>query len=109
MTLDRDLDTLGRGDDNHIVVADQATSRRHALIQKNKDGTYWIDDLGSSNGTWVNRTRVSECVALEVGDEIFVGGTRFVSQLAPEAVRRPPPTSDMGLGAPGRTWAGAAE
>lgn len=109
MTLDRDLVTLGRGDDNHIVVAEQATSRRHALIQKNEDGTYWIDDLGSSNGTWVNRNRVSGCVVLEDGDEIFVGDTRFVFQIAPEAARRPPAPSDMGLGAPGRTRAGAAE
>jgi NADH:ubiquinone reductase (H+-translocating) len=86
ITLDRDLISLGRSSDNHIVVPDQAASRRHALIQR-QNGTYWIDDLGSQNGTWVNRGRVTERRALEDGDVVHVGDTRLVFQIVPQTAR----------------------
>jgi len=105
ITLGRDLISLGRDSDNHIVVADQATSRRHALIQR-KGETYSIDDLDSSNGTWVNRNRVSGRHPLEDGDAIHIGDTRLIFQIVTETVRRaaPPETGstagvDRGPGA----------
>jgi NADH dehydrogenase len=95
--LNRDLMALGRSSENNIVVADQAASRRHALIQ-HQDGTYWIDDLDSRNGTWVNRDRVTERVALEDGDEIYVGDTRLIFEVVTETIRRASPSPK----APGR-------
>ena len=86
ITLGLDLVSLGRGSDNHIVVADQAASRRHALIQRSAEA-YWIDDLGSSNGTWVNRDRVTEPRKLKDGDIIHIGDTRLVFQLVTETLQ----------------------
>jgi NADH:ubiquinone reductase (H+-translocating) len=80
IALDRELISLGRGPDNHVVVADPRASRRHALIQREGDA-YWLDDLESQNGTWLNGTRVTERAALESGDEIRIGRTRFVFEI----------------------------
>jgi pSer/pThr/pTyr-binding forkhead associated (FHA) protein len=72
------------------VVADQAASRRHALIQRSAEA-YWIDDLGSSNGTWVNRDRVTEPRRLKDGDMIHIGDTRLVFQLVTETLQHASP------------------
>ncbi len=90
LALDGDLVTIGRGPDNHVVVPDQAASRRHALIQ-HQNGKYWIEDLGSRNGTWVNRNRVVESAPLEDGDEVFVGDMRFVFSVLTEGAPQAPP------------------
>jgi hypothetical protein len=67
---------LGREATNPIPLdQDTTTSRRHAQIVADGGG-YRIQDLGSSNGTYVNGARVTEA-ALASGDEISVGGTRF--------------------------------
>ena len=72
--------TLGRGDDNDIVVNDDLASREHALIErvalpgKSGETRYMIRDLGSTNGTFVNHKQVSE-QALNDGDVIRVGQT----------------------------------
>ncbi len=87
--LDRDLSALGRSPDNNIVITDQAASRRHALIQR-ENGTYFLDDLESRHGTWVNRDRITGRVELKDGDEIHLGDTRLVFELAPEPARRVP-------------------
>ena len=97
IALNRDLMVLGRSFENNIVIADQAASRRHALIQ-HEDGMYWIDDLDSRNGTWVNRDRVTERVALKDGDEIYIGDTRLIFEVVTETVRHTPPPPK----APGR-------
>lgn len=92
LAMESDLVTLGRGPDNHVVVNDQAASRRHALIGRSDD-RYWIDDLGSRNGTWVNRDRVTESAKLEDGDEVFVGDTRFVFRVLVGTAGRAPTAS----------------
>ncbi|MEU3693052.1 FHA domain-containing protein [Streptomyces narbonensis] len=51
---------IGRAPDNDIVVADLVVSRRHAELRARPDGTYWIHDLGSHNGTFLNGRRVVE-------------------------------------------------
>jgi NADH dehydrogenase len=76
IALDRDLLSLGRSAENNIVVPDQGVSRRHALIQREGD-VYWLEDLGATNGTYVNGQRIQERVQLRHGDEIAVGGTAF--------------------------------
>ncbi|MEU7069758.1 FHA domain-containing protein [Streptomyces narbonensis] len=49
---------IGRAPDNDVVVADLVVSRRHAELRARPDGTYWIHDLGSHNGTFLNGRRV---------------------------------------------------
>lgn len=73
--------TLGRAEENEWPLEDEAASRRHAEITSTPEG-YLIKDLGSSNGTWVNRTRI-ETHLLEDGDEIRIGGSTLVFSLPP--------------------------
>ncbi len=74
--LEQDQVTIGRGDDNAVALDDMAASRYHAEIIKTATG-FLIKDLGSSNGTWVNRERI-ETHDLGDGDEIKIGGTTLV-------------------------------
>jgi hypothetical protein len=70
-TVDRDRMSIGRTPDAAVFLDDVTVSRNHALIVRRDDGLY-IDDLGSLNGTYVNRRRI-ESHKLEDGDEIQVG------------------------------------
>ena len=67
---------IGRDAANAIALdQDSSVSRRHAVIFP-QDGGYALRDEGSSNGTMVNGARVTE-TALQPGDEVSIGGTRF--------------------------------
>jgi pSer/pThr/pTyr-binding forkhead associated (FHA) protein len=70
--------TIGRGKENHIFIDDVLVSRLHAKIQKIND-TYFIKDLGSTNGTFVNEKLVpaEKYVKLEKNDVIRVGRTEI--------------------------------
>lgn len=65
--------TLGRMAGNHLVLPDERVSRRHALVHSQEQGEYWLVDLGSRNGTYVNDRRVNQPVRLQSGDSIRVG------------------------------------
>jgi pSer/pThr/pTyr-binding forkhead associated (FHA) protein len=64
---------LGRSPYCSIVLSGSQVSRQHAAIRVTRDGVQ-LEDLGSRNGTWVNRRRLSETCALVPGDTIDVGG-----------------------------------
>jgi hypothetical protein len=70
-TIDRDRMSIGRTPDAAVFLDDVTVSRNHALLVRRQDGLY-IDDLGSLNGTYVNRRRI-ESHKLDDGDEIQVG------------------------------------
>jgi hypothetical protein len=63
--------TIGRSPDADVFLDDVTVSRNHALLVRRRDGLY-IDDLGSLNGTYVNRRRI-ESHKLVNGDELQVG------------------------------------
>jgi pSer/pThr/pTyr-binding forkhead associated (FHA) protein len=69
------LVTVGRGQESDIFLDDVTVSRKHAEIVRG-DGGFRIRDVGSLNGTYVNRVRV-DAVDLRNGDEIQVGKYRF--------------------------------
>jgi FHA domain-containing protein/zinc ribbon protein len=70
-TIDSDRMSIGRSPDAEVFLDDVTVSRNHALLVRRQDGLY-IDDLGSLNGTYVNRRRI-ESHKLEDGDEIQIG------------------------------------
>jgi hypothetical protein len=70
--------TLGRGSASDIVLADAKVSRKHALIQSQKQYEFWLLDLGSANGTFLNGRRITQPVLLRDRDQIEVGPFRLV-------------------------------
>ena len=72
--------TIGRRPDSDIFLDDVTVSRDHALLVR-RSGDFYLDDLGSLNGTYVNRHRI-ESHRLEDGDELQVGKFKltFLSQ-----------------------------
>jgi hypothetical protein len=66
--------TLGRAAGCHITLDDTYVSQLHARVSA-RDGVVFVEDLGSTNGTYLNRQRVSGPVAASTGDRLQVGGT----------------------------------
>jgi hypothetical protein len=69
--LERDRMTIGRRPDSDVFLDDVTVSRDHALLVR-RNGDFYLDDLGSLNGTYVNRRRI-ESHRLADGDELQVG------------------------------------
>jgi adenylate cyclase len=69
--------TVGRSDDNNLVLPDRWISRNHAMIQVMETGEFYLIDLGSRNGTFVNGRRVSVPVTLKDGDQLTFGQTEL--------------------------------
>jgi hypothetical protein len=74
--LDSDLTTAGRHPESDIFLDDVTVSRRHAEFYRHGD-RFTVRDVGSLNGTYVNRDRIEEA-ALSGGDEVQVGKFRLV-------------------------------
>jgi pSer/pThr/pTyr-binding forkhead associated (FHA) protein len=75
IALDSSALTLGRGPTNDVPLpADEYTSTRHARIEPRRDGI-WIEDIGSTNGTFVNGIRLTRERRLAPGDVLRVGET----------------------------------
>ena len=73
--------TLGRGQENTIRLDDLSVSRRHARIAY-RQGGYWLSDLGSMGGTWVNGTRLSAPRRITSGEVIDIGLCRLTVTFA---------------------------
>jgi pSer/pThr/pTyr-binding forkhead associated (FHA) protein len=78
-----------------LTIPDPEISRRHTLVRPVEEGL-WIEDLGSTNGTFVNGSRVTEPITLATGGTIRLGQTEILVELGPaaapaEAPPAPPP------------------
>ncbi len=71
-TLDRDESVIGRAREAHVHLDEVGVSRKHARILRTADGRHILEDLGSSNGTFVAARRV-ERVDLANGDRVQIG------------------------------------
>ncbi|HEX5472414.1 MAG TPA: adenylate/guanylate cyclase domain-containing protein [Lacipirellulaceae bacterium] len=69
--------SIGRATLNTIVVDSAKVSRLHAIIHLERAGAFWLVDLGSSNGTYLNKRRIHEPTRLRDGDRITIGGNIF--------------------------------
>lgn len=70
------MTTLGRSATNTMVVEDETVSSKHAAIEY-RDGRWWIHDLKSTNGTYVNRRRLVGTTELRSGDLVHAGRVAF--------------------------------
>ncbi|GIL34395.1 FHA domain-containing protein [Phycicoccus sp. MAQZ13P-2] len=81
--LDDDEVVSGRHPDSDIFLDDVTVSRRHAVFQRS-GGTFVVRDVGSLNGTYVNRDLVDEA-ELSTGDEVQIGKFRLVFYASAQA------------------------
>jgi pSer/pThr/pTyr-binding forkhead associated (FHA) protein len=74
--LDKDVTTAGRHPESDIFLDDVTVSRRHAEFHRATEA-FTVRDVGSLNGTYLNRERIDEA-ALANGDEVQIGKYRLV-------------------------------
>lgn len=67
--------SLGRAHDSTIVLDDDYASSRHARIYPDRDGQWIVEDLGSTNGTYLDRTRLTTPTPISLGAPIRIGKT----------------------------------
>ena len=75
--LDQDETTAGRSTRSDIFLDDITVSRHHVKFIRQPDGRMIIEDQGSLNGTYVNRTLVDGSAVLRDGDEVQIGKFRM--------------------------------
>ncbi|MDH6121095.1 FHA domain-containing protein [Kitasatospora sp. GAS206B] len=80
--LDADITTAGRHPQGDIFLDDVTVSRRHVEFRR-RPGGFTVADVGSLNGTYVNRERIDE-VGLNNGDEVQIGKYRLVFFAGPQ-------------------------
>ena len=68
--------TIGRGLNNDVILEDTRVSRHHAQLRY-RARRFWLSDLGSTNGTYINGEQVAE-QALRDGDTISLGGLELI-------------------------------
>ena len=79
--LEGDEIIIGRGDEHGIVLNIAEVSRSHAILTKAEEG-YMIKDLGSTNGTFVDKKKVGEKYLLKSGDTIMLGDAIYMTYKA---------------------------
>jgi pSer/pThr/pTyr-binding forkhead associated (FHA) protein len=75
--LDQPVTSAGRHPDSDILLDDVTVSRRHAEFRLDEDGSWAVADVGSLNGTYVNRQPVDSTMLLN-NDEVQIGKFRLV-------------------------------
>lgn len=73
----KEVMTIGRDEGNDIVLHDVRVSRRHAMLYRTQDGSYYLVDEGSSNGSSVNAARITLPTRLNDGDQISIGSVNL--------------------------------
>jgi len=65
---------IGRANDSTLVLTDDYASTRHARISR-QDGTWFVEDLGSTNGTYLGSRRIDGPAPMEIGMQVRIGKT----------------------------------
>jgi pSer/pThr/pTyr-binding forkhead associated (FHA) protein len=79
---------------SHLVMTDHNVSRRHAQFAA-KDGRWYVSDAGSTNGTFVNGTRITEPTPLKGGDQIQIGRSILIFHGTPATGRKTRPDAPV--------------
>ncbi|OYV30994.1 MAG: hypothetical protein B7Z79_04605 [Thiomonas sp. 20-64-9] len=83
---------IGRHSHNTIALPDPRVSGVHALLQRTDSG-WWVEDLGSTNGTWLNGKRISASILLP-DDVLRIGGCTLRLLLSADQPRKRQPPND---------------
>lgn len=92
--LSKPLTKIGRDPESEIHITDGTVSRSHAIITRRIDGQYWIEDLGSKMGTFVNGQRLEQCCQIHDRDQIHIGSKTVFTAMLPEAWPRSPSATE---------------
>jgi EAL domain-containing protein (putative c-di-GMP-specific phosphodiesterase class I) len=98
--------TVGRGADNHLAVNSPGLSRNHATLSIDSSGNLRLTDLGSTNGSFVNRERIQHSRPLEDQDVLHFGTAEFRlrrSEVAGNTTLADPLGAETQIMAPGRS------
>jgi adenylate cyclase len=87
--------SVGRATLNTLVVDSAKVSRLHAIIHCERAGAFWLVDLGSSNGTFLNKRRIHEPTRLRDCDQITIGGNTFIFRQSRNPSDRPRSTAPV--------------
>lgn len=75
LTVDAEPLTVGRGPQNDVPLdGDEYASAKHARFEARRDGL-WVEDIGSTNGTYVNGARITAPTAISMSDTLRIGKT----------------------------------
>ena len=90
--VEREVDgpelVIGRSPDVHLVIPDSRMSRRHARLVRQDDASWWLEDLGARNSTFLNDRQVTGAACLRPGDRIQLGST-VITFLGPPGAAAP--------------------
>ena len=78
---------LGRSRASDCVISDPTVSRMHALVRFER-GHWWLSDLGSTNGTWINGRAVLDEAEVTPGDHVALGNAAFRAVCRPRTMGR---------------------
>lgn len=77
LELTDEIITLGRASDSRVVLSDEYCSNRHARLVKRADGRWLLEDMGSTNGTFLQERKVTGPTVVGIGESIRVGRTEI--------------------------------
>jgi hypothetical protein len=89
------VNTVGRSNDNDLVVDDGFISRRHCAILVHSSGSVELHDIASKNGTYINGHRVQGPTTLKSGDEIRISNQQFIFMKRSGAKGNPNPLATL--------------
>jgi DNA-binding CsgD family transcriptional regulator len=93
--LDKDEVSVGRSNQNDVVLNDPLVSRVHAILMR-RGGMFMLDDLGSHNGTYVNEERLHGIRQIHHGDRLGIGASRVLYEDPTQLVDDATQVSDPG-------------
>ncbi|MBN2442224.1 MAG: FHA domain-containing protein [Spirochaetales bacterium] len=73
--INKPLITIGRSKECDISLNDPLISSEHCRIENGQDGKYYLEDIGSTNATFLNRKKLKKKMHLLYGDRIVIGNT----------------------------------
>jgi len=89
LLLKQGVTSIGRMGDNTIILTEPLISRHHAVIHRDQDGSYLVEDLESTNGTFLNGSRLKTVASLNPGDLLKIGDTLMYLDEGPKLVFNP--------------------